>query len=88
MREFVKTFHICAISFDGETSGCYNKFERNLPVFDIVSAKSGLILFFVNHNVARRTYSMAATQDAQELFNSHDSAVAPLGLVVTEGAGN
>ena len=29
---------------------------------------------------------MAATQDAQELFNSHDSAVAPLGLVVTEGA--
>lgn len=45
MREFVKTFHICAISFDGETSGCYNKFERNLPVFDIVSAKSGLILF-------------------------------------------
>ena len=31
---------------------------------------------------------MAATQDAQELFNSHDSAVAPLGLVVTEAPGN
>ena len=29
---------------------------------------------------------MAATQDAQELFNSHASVVAPLGLVVTEGA--